>query len=80
MTEQISKPCEHCGKPILQTRNTKAEWASIRFCSTQCRRVFNRKAFQNGTFVEDTPEPTKIERPNPHTNWRPKGKKHQPKN
>ncbi|PZP40416.1 MAG: hypothetical protein DI585_01115 [Pseudomonas fluorescens] len=75
----ISKPCEHCGDPILQTRNNKSEWATIRFCGTKCRRMFNRKAMQNGTYVEDEPEPTRIEMPNPHVNWRPKGKKHQPK-
>jgi hypothetical protein len=77
--EQISKPCEHCGKPILQTRNNKSEWNTIRFCDNKCRRVFNRHAMQDGTYVEDEPEPTKIEVPNPHVNWRPKGKKHQPK-
>lgn len=74
-TEVITKPCEYCGEPILQTRNNKSEWPTIRFCDAKCRRVANRKGF----FVEEEPEPTKIEVPNPHVNWRPKGKKHQPK-
>jgi hypothetical protein len=71
-TEVITKPCAQCGTPILQTRNNKSTWASVIYCDNKCKRIANRHA----EWEDLPPEPTRIEVPNPHVNWRPtKGKK-----
>ena len=71
-TEIITKPCAYCEKPILQTRNNRSTWAAVLYCDNACKRQANRKGEWNGFDVE----PTRIEVPNPHVNWRPtKGKK-----
>ena len=33
-----SKPCQACGRPMTWRKRWAAQWQTIKFCSTACRR------------------------------------------
>ncbi|MDE3248692.1 MAG: DUF2256 domain-containing protein [Bacteroidota bacterium] len=35
-----SKPCAHCGRPMVWRKKWARNWEEVKFCSEKCRRQF----------------------------------------